>query len=146
MVPDEMIEWMMKRLMASTAQSFDLALARFDAKEREVALAHARTLIESADPDERELGERLKAEIARAASVPYGRMLDVPQSNGDPISPLSLASSASSPGGDTSSNGELGNRSAQPSPPDPSTPGSTSTLNGQPSRRPRGRPRKHPQP
>ncbi len=49
-MPDENIDgavkWLMKRLMETTAESFDLAIARYETSEREAALAQARRLME----------------------------------------------------------------------------------------------------
>lgn len=152
MVPDEMVRWMMQRLMASTAQSFDLALSRFNAAEREAALAHARTLLDSDDPAERQLGEQLKAEITRVSSMPYEQVIEAtaleasPQGNGVTLPPLSLLSSESSPATDTSSIVHPEVPQAKEPETSPSTSESTSALNGQPAKRPRGRPRKHPRP
>ena len=98
---DGAVKWLMKRLMEASAESFDLAFARYEASEREAALAQARRLIESQDPAERELGERLRAEVLKEQKqhVP-ALMVDGPAGNGV-ADPLSRLPSPSSPGAAT---------------------------------------------
>ena len=76
---DGAVKWLMKRLMQTTAESFDLAFARYETSEREAALAQARRLMESEDPAERELGERLKAEVLKEQRHSSGLMLEGPE-------------------------------------------------------------------
>ena len=99
---DGAVKWLMKRLMEASAESFDLAFARYETSEREAALAQARRLIESQDPAERELGERLRAEVLKEQKqhVP-ALMVDGPAGNGV-ADPLSRLPSPSSPGVATS--------------------------------------------
>jgi hypothetical protein len=140
MAPEEMVQWMMQRLMRSTAESFDLALSRFDASEQEEALEHARRLLASEDPAERELGERLKAAVARTGTPGVEVSVRTPEGQGGNTHPLSLMSSGSSAATATSSDDlpSTGQDSSQKIP--------VPTSSSEPTKRPRGRPRKHPRP
>lgn len=144
MTPDEMVRWMMERLMKSTAENFELALARFDAAEREQALSQARHLLVSEDPAERELGERLKAEILRVQALPPERVLELERGQEGTLAPLSLPSSGASPNGATSPNAPPILGQSLPQEDSGSKSASTPALSGQPPKRPRGRPRKNP--
>jgi hypothetical protein len=146
MTPDEMVRWMMERLMKSTAENFELALARFDAAEREQALAQARRLLGSDDLAERELGERLQSEILHVQALPPERVLELQQGSGGALVPLSLPSSGALPAGATLPAVPDGLPPGRSQEGTASISGSTSTWNNQSQRRPRGRPRKNPQP
>ena len=124
-VINDAVKAMMQRLLQSAAESFELAVARFDANERQAALAHARVLKDSQDPAERLLGERLEAEVLRAPINATAVVLEAPQGSGEITHPLSLASSPVLPAAATSS----------------AAPG-----DGEPKKRGRGRPRKEEQP
>jgi hypothetical protein len=143
--PEDAVKWMMQRLMASTAESFELALARFDAREREAALAHAKRLIGSDDPAERELGERLRDGVLQAKTVPLDRLFASGE-GADDISPLSLPSSGASLNGATSPLANASHLGGSAPEDTRSMSESFYTSNTLPQKRPRGRPRKHPLP
>ena len=85
---DGAVKWLMKRLMQTTAESFELAFAKYETSEREAALAYARRLMESQDPAEQQLGERLKAEVLKEG--PAGDLiLEGPVGDGAPTNPFS---------------------------------------------------------
>ena len=142
---DGAVKWLMKRLMETSAESFELAFARYETSEREAALAQARRLTESEDPAERELGERLRAEVMKVQQNPASLMLDAPGGNGLAHDPLSLSPSPSSPAAASPSPGpeedvaaKRGGRPSRPSPEQNHRPQAAET----PAKRGPGRPRK----
>lgn len=93
---DGAVKWLMKRLMETSTETFELAFARYETSEREAALAQARRLMESSDPDEKVLGERLKAEVMKEGGRSAPLMLEASGGNGfghDPLLPSPLPSS-----------------------------------------------------
>src|SRR5262245_60571006 len=92
---DGAVKWLMKRLMETTAESFHLAFVRYESSEREAALAQARRLLDSDDPSERALGERLKDEVLTQARLTSELIVESP--NGVISDPLSLSLPLSSP-------------------------------------------------
>lgn len=137
MSPDDVVRHMVERLMTSAAESFDLAVARFDANERQAALAHARELLQSSDPSERALGRRLEDEVLHSGNHTPGQLIDAREGQGGTLGPLSLPSSRPSLEEGTSSSDALRNHT---------THSSSSISSESPPKRPRGRPRKHPLP
>lgn len=149
---DGAVKYLMKRLMESTAKNFDLAFARYETSELEAALAQARRLMESEDAAERELGERLKAEILdqQRRPGPPGLVLDVTGGNGVAHDPLSPSPSPSLPAAATPSPAPEQESTATPSGrspkslagPDPQA--QAQPQPSQPPKRGRGRPPKNP--
>lgn len=148
MGPDEMVRWMMERLMKSTADNFELALACYDAKGREEALAQAKRLIESEDLATRALGERLQAEILSAPiSLPDQLVQGGSEGQGDSLLPLSLPSSPHSPVEVSSTDREPERVPAltEEAKVQVAQPSNSASIESSPKKR-RGRPRKHPLP
>jgi hypothetical protein len=105
---DGAVKWLMKRLMQTTAESFELAFARYETSEREAALAQARRLMESQDPAEREIGERLQAEVLKEQTHSSGLMPAGPEVNGVGADPLSRSPLPSLPAAATPSPASAG--------------------------------------
>src|SRR4051812_33168380 len=84
---------LMMQLMEASAETFELAFARHDTSEREATLVQARRLLESEDPVEKELGERLKAIVMKEQRPSGDLVLNAPGRNGiatDPLLPSPL--------------------------------------------------------
>lgn len=85
---DGAVKWLMKRLMQTTAESFELAFAKYETSEREAALAYARRLIDSEDSAEHELGKRLQAEVMKEQGPGGQLILEGPEGDGAPTNPF----------------------------------------------------------
>jgi len=144
---DGAVKWLMKRLMETSAETFELAFARYETSEREAALAQARRLMDSDDPAEKELGLRLKAEVLKEHRDTSGHMLEAPGGNGvvhDPLlhSPFPSSGVAALPSREARTEETAESLEGEAVPrkqPDPGEPSSRSSEG--PPKRPRGRPK-----
>lgn len=87
------VRCVMEQLAQAAVQTFDVAAARFETAERQAGLAQARRLRASDDPAERVLGERLEARILHQEPLPAEIVVDVVESAGVDVGPLSPRSS-----------------------------------------------------